>query len=197
MARGRSRTAFGFACVLCGLVITSIVMTSRYAGVWNDHRPLWDRVFLVVKSGAVSVVWIESKSPFGLTAAPPENLFVWRAVSPPDVLWVLPPEPIVPWGNGKVFIDTNLIHFSTRTDAVGLVMIKRVDFVLWPFAAASLLLGVFLIFRGRRARRFADKSRCPHCEYALVGLAPGTACPECGRPQTPSQDPAPTPPLPQ
>jgi hypothetical protein len=185
----------GVSLLIAGMAITSAILVSRYVGVGNDRRPLQDRFFVVVKSGAVSIAWIESTSSFRLTPAPPESLFVWRAVTPPEVLWALPPDAIDFWDQGRVSIDMRIVRFSSMT-TFGLVAMKRVDFVLWPFAAALLLLGTFLIFRGRRARRLASVSRCRHCEYSLAGLAPEAPCPECGRPWTPPAAPAPPEPAP-
>ena len=55
----------------------------------------------------------------------------------------------------------------------------HLDIPLWlPFAAFATL--TFLSWRTHLRRKHAPHA-CPHCHYDLSGLAPQSACPECGR----------------
>ncbi len=51
---------------------------------------------------------------------------------------------------------------------------------VWPLP--PLVFGVWRVAtKGRRRRRLArERGQCPVCEYSNVGLATGSACPECG-----------------
>lgn len=69
-----------------------------------------------------------------------------------------------------------------------------VVFILWPNAAMAFLFGWFkpvtfavavivsvIIYQIRHVTRLRKEPFCIHCGYSLVGLADGSACPECGR----------------
>lgn len=51
------------------------------------------------------------------------------------------------------------------------------DTAIWSAASALLLFGLKQLRATHRRRR----NRCPHCNYARVGLAQDAPCPKCGR----------------
>jgi len=75
-----------------------------------------------------------------------------------------------------------LLPFSRHYLSKGPVLTSFREFhlPLWP---ALGILGASSTWLWRfHWRRGFGEGRCPKCGYALAGLAPGAACPECGRP---------------
>ena len=69
-------------------------------------------------------------------------------------------------------------------DAVVTARITATGVPLWPFALA-LLPAAWLLFRGRRSRRWAAEGRCGACGYDLRESP--DRCPECGKPTGPAR----------
>lgn len=93
------------------------------------------------------------------------------------------------WERSATAIWSELLYFEAGNKTGVLLPGSDVMWVVGPLWVIILLAAIFpflgIVWRWRaRRRRLAGAGSCPACGYDLRGLAPTSACPECGAART-------------
>jgi hypothetical protein len=159
---------------------------------WKRREPGTRRVTAGVVSlgcsAALAAVWVCSGSTSKMLPLGAASVLVTCGVAyvdvPPgvreevgrfagnDLRWGTRPE----W----VFGTSRLVWWRWGIAQPGNGVLLRVWMPLWAPTVVAMGAGVWLVVRGRIARRRWKAGHCGMCGYDLRGKEPGAKCPECG-----------------